>query len=341
MRNKSGKANLAKPEANYGKKMGANRYGGERAEPAKLNAFWTQFEKDEAKQPQHEVGEPQNTRNTGRKGSEEGDSSPGGRAQAASQSPIASFRVLRVFRGSPLFLPRIRCVSRPLASSLASAACLLLLTLGSPRLLAAGLSPEVQSWLAAQTKIQTWSADFVQTRTLKSLLEPLKASGHVWFAAPNRFRWELGHPVQTIAIRAPRELLIIYPRLQRLERYPLTGNQTGPWRDALSLLEAGFPRSAAQMEAQYNILSQTSSDSRVALTLEPKSASARRMIPQIKIAFSTKDFSLRATELEFADGSTMRNDFRRPVLNPKLNMKMFSPSIPSDYTVVEPLKNRH
>ena len=52
---------------------------------------------------------------------------------------------------------------------------------------------------------------------------------------------------------------------------------------------------------------------------------ARRMMPQIKIAFDTKDFSLRATELQFADGSTMRNDFINPALNPSIDEKKFNP----------------
>src|SRR5439155_3450898 len=34
-------------------------------------------------------------------------------------------------------------------------------------------SAALKSWLAAQTKIQTWSADFVQIRTLKALAQPL------------------------------------------------------------------------------------------------------------------------------------------------------------------------
>ena len=63
-------------------------------------------------------------------------------------------------------------------------------------------------------------------------------------------------------------------------------------------------------------------------------------MPQIKIAFDTRDFSLRATELQFADGSTMRNDFTNAVLNPKLEEKMFSPAIPADYKVSEPLKGK-
>ena len=205
---------------------------------------------------------------------------------------------------------------------------------------AAGLSPEVASWLAAQTNIQSWSADFIQTRSLKSLAKPLTASGHVWFAAPNRFRWELGNPPQTIAVRATQELLVIYPRLKRVERIPLVGNQTGPWRDALALLEAGFPRSAVELEAQYNILSQTVQNGTGQLVLQPKSASARRMIPQIEIDFDAKDSSLRSTELQFADGSSMRNDFKSAVLNPTVGPDTFSPQFPSDYKVVEPLKNR-
>jgi outer membrane lipoprotein-sorting protein len=205
---------------------------------------------------------------------------------------------------------------------------------------AAQLDAFVTQWLRAQAKIQTWSADFVQTRTLKSLAEPLTATGHVWFAQPNRFRWELGNPARTIAVRAPEELQVIYPRLKRVERFPLTGDQTGPWREALALLEAGFPRSAAELENQYDILSQTVKDQTGEIVLQPKAAAARRMMPQIKIDFDTQDASLRATELRFADGSTMRNDFKNAVLNPAVEAHMFSPQLPDDYKVVEPLKKK-
>jgi outer membrane lipoprotein-sorting protein len=205
---------------------------------------------------------------------------------------------------------------------------------------AAELDPLVASWITAQTNIQSWSADFTQTRTLKTLTQPVTATGHVWFDAPNRFRWEMVKPSNTIAVRAPQELLVIYPRLKRVERIPLTGQQTGPWRDALALLEAGFPRSKAELEAQYNLISQTVKDQTCEVVLQPKSAAARRMIPQVKIDFDPKDFSLRGTELQFADGSTMRNDFHKAVLNPQIDPQMFSPAIPGDYKVVEPLKKQ-
>jgi len=140
--------------------------------------------------------------------------------------------------------------------NLISFSSFILLTSVFSSMKAAELGPEVARWLAAQTNVQTWSADFVQTRRLKSLTQPLTATGHVWFVAPSRFRWELGQPPQTIAVRQEKELLIIYPHLKRVERLPLTGEMPGPWREALGLLEAGFPRSRTDLLARYEIVSQ-------------------------------------------------------------------------------------
>jgi len=104
------------------------------------------------------------------------------------------------------------------------------------------------------------------------------------------------------------------------------------------MLEAGFPRSRGEMEARLKIVSQMVTDNRCELVLQPKSAAARKMMPQIKIIFGTDDFMLRATELEFADGSTMRNDFANAKLNPTIDESLFAPQISSDYKIIEPLK---
>lgn len=215
-----------------------------------------------------------------------------------------------------------------------------LLTLVSVTVRADDLSPQVVAWLNAQANIHTWTADFTQTRRLKSLTQPLTAHGKVWFAEPNKFRWELGNPPLTIAVRAPEELEILYPKLHRVEKFSLSGQQTGQWREALSLLEAGFPRNRAAMEAQYNVVSQQTAGDIVRLILQPKSVAARKMMPKIEVDFDTKEHLLRGTELEFADGSTMRNDFSNIVTNPQIDPQTFSPPIPSDYKVIEPMKRR-
>ncbi len=192
-------------------------------------------------------------------------------------------------------------------------------------------------WCAAQTNIQTWSADLIQTRCLKALTQPLVSSGKVWAALPSRFRWELGQPVQTIALRQPDQLWLIYPRLKRAEKYPLNDAQPGPWKDVLALLDASFPRSRAELESRFRVRV-TQTNSRVQLVLEPKSAAARKFVAEIQVSFRTDDFSPAATELRFADGSSMRSDFTKAVLNQPLDPELFEAKLAPDITVVEPLR---
>lgn len=208
---------------------------------------------------------------------------------------------------------------------------------GQDLLRSADLDAVLEKWLAAQTNFQTWSADFVQTRTLKTLTQPLTSDGHVWFAAPNQFRWELGHPPQTIAVRQKDEMLVIYPKLKRAERYPLN-QQMGQWRDALALLEAGFPRDRADLEARFKIASLDETDNFHRLTLQPKSSQAKKILAEVKIEIAKDNFSLHATELKFGDGSTMRNDFKNAVANPKLDEALFHPKLEANIKIVEPLK---
>ena len=194
-----------------------------------------------------------------------------------------------------------------------------------------------EHWIAVQTNLQSWSADFTQTRSLKVLAQPLISTGKVW-VAPSRFRWELGQPAQTIALRQPDQLIIIYPRLKRAEKYPLSGVPPGPVKDAFALLDASLPRDRAAMEDRFNLLSAAQTNSTLQVTLQPKSASARKFISEIRIAFRTNDFAISMTEMQFADGSKLRNDFTDVVLNPPIAPEKFEAALAPDVTVVEPLR---
>jgi len=193
-------------------------------------------------------------------------------------------------------------------------------------------------WFAAQTNFHTWSAEIIQTRSLQALSQPLLATGQVWVAIPDRFRWELGRPAQTIALRQPDQLWVIYPRLKRAERYPLDEQQPGPWRDALALLDAGFPRSRKELEARFSVRAITQTNSVLNLTLQPRSASVRRMMSEIRVSLRTNDFSLLANEVRFVDGSSLRNDYRNATRNPVLPDRCFEADLDKDMTLVEPLR---
>jgi outer membrane lipoprotein-sorting protein len=197
----------------------------------------------------------------------------------------------------------------------------------------------LDAWFAAQTNLQTWSADFVQTRMLQTLTQPLVATGHVWFAVPDQFRWELGRPPRTIALGHGDEMFVIYPLLKRAERYPMGETAPKQWRDMMSLLQAGLPHSRKEFESQFQLRSLADTNGDWQLALQPRNAAVRQMMTELRITLATNDFSLLSTELVFVDGSRMRSDYTNAVLNAPLDKNLFEWQPPPDYKMVEPLKN--
>lgn len=191
-------------------------------------------------------------------------------------------------------------------------------------------------WFEVQTNLQNWSGDFIQTRTLTVLNQPLRTPGKVW-VKPGSFRWELGQPPQTIVLRTPGQLLIVYPRFKRAEKYPLDAVPAGPMKDALALMDASLPRDRATMEQHFRLVSAGLTNSILQMTLQPRSESARKMIHQVVIGFHTNDYLIATTEMKFADGSTLQNSFTNIVVNQALAPDLFEAHVPPDYTISEPL----
>jgi len=220
----------------------------------------------------------------------------------------------------------------------AKAALLGAVLAGSMSAAPAPLDASLDRWLASQKDIQSWSAEFTQTRTFKALTQPLTAQGKVWFVAPNHFRWELGNPAQTIALRQTNQMMVIYPRLKRAEVYPLGGDEQSAWQDTLALLEAGFPRSAADLETRFRVLSVSNLNQFIQVDLQPRAAAARRWVSQIQIIFATNTLALSATALTFADGSSLRNDFTNGTVNVPVDGNLLAPKLDADFKIVEPMK---
>jgi outer membrane lipoprotein-sorting protein len=197
----------------------------------------------------------------------------------------------------------------------------------------------VNQWLATQTNIQTWSANFTQSRHLKALVQPLVSTGRVSFAAPSNFRWQIGgEPAQSIAIREGDTMQVIYPRAKRVEKYRFDLAANKEMKDTLALLQTGFPRSKEELDKQFSIHLESVTNGVFRLALEPKSAAARRMLPQVNVLLETNHFSLTGTELLFVDGSKMANQFTHIETNRPITAETFRFQAPADYKVSEPLK---
>lgn len=205
----------------------------------------------------------------------------------------------------------------------------------------AGTDPAEQilnSWLNRQAQVKSWSADVLQIRKLKSLVRPLESKGRVWFAQPNRFRWQLGEPPRTIATRTDRELVIVYPRLKQVERYPISAASNSAWKEAMALLDVGFPSDPKAFHSRYELISTKRSQKGWVLELRPAAKEALRLLERVRLEVTADDFILLATELVFPDGSTMRNQFSNHRLNPELEETLFEAEIGEGYQVINPLE---
>lgn len=191
----------------------------------------------------------------------------------------------------------------------------------------------VAHWLVSATNLVTWHADVTQTRHLKALTQPLVSTGKVWFAAPNSFRWELGNPPQSIALRSGDELTVLTPRLKRAERVALGSAAGAPVNDMLALLDAGFPRDPEAFAKRFEVTGVSTNAGIVRLDLKPREASARRMMPALAVELDPTGGGLKATDLTFVDGSRLRNDFSAVVTNTPMSPELFRTNLDAGWKV--------
>ena len=193
-------------------------------------------------------------------------------------------------------------------------------------------------WLTAQTNFTSWRADFIQTRSLKALTQPLISHGRIWFVAPNLFRWELGVPAKSVALRTESDLIVLAPSLKRAERYPISEMAKGPIKGLASLMDTGFPRDATAFKKQFEMLGADETNGVCNFRFAPRESAIRKLLPELSIGVSLHDFSLRTTSLQFADGSILRNDFTNSEVNPRIDPALFVAPLDAQWKVTEPMK---
>jgi outer membrane lipoprotein-sorting protein len=55
------------------------------------------------------------------------------------------------------------------------------------------------------------------------------------------------------------------------------------------------------------------------------------------MGFHTNNYVIAVSQMDFSDGSTLRNDFNDVVFNQPMDTNLFETNLPADYTVVQPL----
>ena len=163
----------------------------------------------------------------------------------------------------------------------------------------------LKTCLEARRNIKTISADFTQTRALKTLKSPIAVKGHFWFAAPDRFRWQLGDPPKTIIIGAKEGNMVIHPSTKHAEKSTLTTSGSFPSQKVFEMMGLSGKRTLEEFQKHMNVLSLKTSGTRCHLEMLPKDPLANRGLSSINLDFDTGTGQWLGFEIVTREGSSI------------------------------------
>lgn len=188
----------------------------------------------------------------------------------------------------------------------------------------------VEKWLGRMKGMKSLEATFVQQKFLQTLRSPLTTKGHIWIQYPDDFRWELGEPAATVAIRNQDVLTILEPKKMRAQRYSLTAKKG----QAASSLPAGmasatktFPRTMEDLQQHFEILDLRRVDKVYQLILKPKDKNLTFAMRKVLFFIDVEKYYLHGFEIQFRDKSRVRTTFTKLKFNPKIAKALLQPDL--------------
>ncbi len=181
----------------------------------------------------------------------------------------------------------------------------------------------LDTWLKRQATITSLDADFIQERKLPALKNPVTTKGRISFAKPDKVRWQLGDPVETLAVSDGVTLTLI-------DTAAKTARKTGvnsPQAARFSLLSGKAFDTAENFQQAFEIIESRVTSGIHQYTLKPKDRKTRSQIPWIFLDIDPEKNELRAMEMELQDKSRVRTIFQNVKFNGKLDDTLFKPDL--------------
>lgn len=181
----------------------------------------------------------------------------------------------------------------------------------------------LDGWLDRQATISSLNANFTQQRKLPSLKEPVTTPGRISFAKPDKFRWQLGEPMQTLAVSDGTTITLI----EESEKSARQISKDSPQAARFALLSGKAFESKNSFYESFEVTENRVTDGIHQYTLKPKDRHMRTNVPWVFIDIDPVKKELRAMELEMQDKSRVRTVFNNPKFNTKLPDSLFKPDL--------------
>lgn len=181
----------------------------------------------------------------------------------------------------------------------------------------------LESWLKRQASITSLDSEFTQERKLPALKNPTSTAGRLSFSKPDKIRWQLGNPFETLAIADGKTLTLI----EAATRSARQTDVNSPQAARFSLLSGKAFQSPEMFYQTFEVIESRVNSGIHQYTLKAKDRRLRSQIPWIFLDIDPAKNELRALELELQDRSRLRTVFHHPRFNTKLDEALFRPDL--------------
>lgn len=187
---------------------------------------------------------------------------------------------------------------------------------------AVDLAP-LKNWLVLQKGLRSVEADFVQSRSLRTLRKPLTSPGKLWFTSTGDLHWELGAPPKTVFLRNKTGSFLIQPVKKRFQT--LTPGADAPvGMQGFQLPEFPLAADLGEFTKRFEVLKIESQAAHCDLEVLPREGLAKKYVQVLRLRFDPKNGQLHSFEVVGKDGSSLKTEFSNIRINQKIDPSVFT-----------------
>ncbi len=193
---------------------------------------------------------------------------------------------------------------------------------------AVNLAP-LEKWIEKHRDLHSLYVEFEQEKKLMTFRKPLKTTGKMWMADSGKFfRMQTGDPAHSIIIKDGNgNTTVINTKKGTAEIIGPDKKFGGRANKMEEMFQHLFPKSMADLEANFHIVSVKKDGENWKVVMEPKQSDMAKFLKQFILRISKDGDELLGFSLHLLGKSVITSRTTKSVRNPKVSSDVFSPSL--------------
>lgn len=171
----------------------------------------------------------------------------------------------------------------------------------------------------AASKFRTMQCDFVQTKYMRMLNDKIMSRGHMYYAQPNRLRWEYTSPYTYIFVLNNSQVLMRKGRNSQV----VDVNQSRVFKEITRIMMNSVVGKCLSDRKDFKTSIAATQTEWIA-TLVPQKKNLRQMFKTIRIHFNKRRLMVSVVELYENNGDRTVIELKNVRANQNINASLFS-----------------